>query len=51
MKIQDMTIEQLKRKANQSWDMAGLARQDGDKEDATRHTSNALMYEKEISYR
>jgi hypothetical protein len=34
-----------RRKADQHWDMAGLARQDGDKKDAERHTALAREYE------
>lgn len=33
-------------KADQEWDMAGLARQDRDMTDAQRHTDNAREYEK-----
>lgn len=33
------------RKANQHWEMAGLARQDRDYEDAERHTKLAREYE------
>jgi hypothetical protein len=33
------------RKANQHWEMAGLARQDGDKVDADRHTKLAIMWD------
>lgn len=34
------------RKADQHWEMAGLARQDGDKADEARHTELAREYEK-----
>lgn len=34
-----------KRKANQEWEMAGLARQDRDTDAADRHTANARMWE------
>jgi len=38
----------LRRKADQHWDMAGLARQDGDKADEARHTKLARDYEAQI---
>jgi hypothetical protein len=34
-----------RRKADQHWEMAGLARQDGDMVDAERHTAEARRYE------
>lgn len=34
-----------RRRADQAWDMAGLARQDGDKADAERQTKLAREYE------
>ncbi len=34
-----------RRKADQHWDMAGLARQDGDMADAERHTKLAREFE------
>lgn len=34
-----------RRKADQHWDMAGLARQDGDKSDETRQTNLAREFE------
>jgi hypothetical protein len=37
--------ERLRRKADQHWEMAGLARQDGDRADADRHTKEARRYE------
>jgi hypothetical protein len=40
-----MTAEQARRKADQHWEMAGLAAQDGDKEDAARHTKLARHYD------
>lgn len=33
-------------KADQEWDMAGLARQDGDAEAEKRHTAQAREYER-----
>lgn len=44
----DPALARLRRKANQAWDMAGCARQDGDKADETRHTEEARRYEDEI---
>jgi hypothetical protein len=41
-------IERLKRKANQEWDMAGLAAQDGDGADCARHTKLAQDYDRQI---
>jgi hypothetical protein len=41
-------IERLRRKRDQHWEMAGLARQDGDTVDAARHTAKAREYEKRI---
>lgn len=41
-----MTAEEHIRKANQHWEMAGLARQDGDMNDALRHTRLAQEHEK-----
>lgn len=38
--------ERLIRKANQEWDMAGLARQDGDKKDEAEHTRKAREYDR-----
>ncbi len=38
------SADKLRRKEDQAWEMAGLARQDGDKADAKRHTENALRY-------
>ena len=35
-------------KADQEWDMAGLARQDRDMKDAERHTAKAREYERRI---
>jgi len=38
--------EQLLRKEDQHWDMAGLARQDRDQVDADRHTTLARAYQR-----
>ena len=37
--------ENCRRKADQHWEMAGLARQDGDGNDAARHTKEAQKWE------
>lgn len=36
--------QRLTRKENQEWELAGLARQDGDDAAAQRHTENARYY-------
>lgn len=51
MNLEQMSLEALRRKADQSWEMAGLARQDGDKADEARHTANAREYEAAIGER
>lgn len=43
-----MTPEEAWRKADQHWEMAGLARQDGDKADAERHTKLARKFEEMV---
>lgn len=40
--------DRLRRKADQEWDMAGLARQDRDTADEERHTAKAREYENQI---
>lgn len=40
------TPEQCRRKADQHWDMAGLARQDRDRQDELRHTSLARKWDR-----
>jgi len=45
------TLEKLKRKADQAWDMAGLARQDNDRTDELKHTENARRCDQEIGRR
>ncbi len=45
-----MTYEQLRRKADQAWEMAGLARQDGDHADAERQTKKAREYEQQLEF-
>lgn len=39
--IESWSDEKLRRKEDQAWDMAGLARKDGDKKDEIRHTAIA----------
>jgi hypothetical protein len=46
-----MSEEKLMRKQNQAWEMAGLARQDGDKADAKRHTVIAMAITEELRRR
>lgn len=41
-------LARLRRKADQEWDMAGLARQDGDRDDEIRHTNKAREYEQQL---
>lgn len=43
--------EKLRRKADQAWDMAGLARQDRDTVDEKRRTDEARLYEAELRER
>lgn len=38
------TLEKLRRKRDQAWDMAGLARHDRDIADEQRHTADARLY-------
>lgn len=40
-----MTTDQCFRKAEQHWEMAGLARQDNDPDDAARHTTKARLWD------
>jgi hypothetical protein len=43
-----MSIETLRRKANQAWESAGLARQDRDAKDEKFWTAKARAYDAEI---
>lgn len=45
------SAEKLARKAEQAWEMAGLARRDGDQKDAARYTDLAKGYDTELSRR
>ncbi len=38
--------DRYRRKSNQEWDMAGLARQDGDAKAAEKHTAAAREYDR-----
>lgn len=42
-------LERLRRKRDQAWEMAGLARQDGDKDDEKRRTDEAREYQRQIA--
>ncbi len=44
----DPTAQRLARKRDQEWDMAGLARKDGDLADAARHTDKAREYAQQL---
>lgn len=44
----DEVLERMKRKRDQAWDMAGLARQDGDTADAQRRTDEARDWSRQI---
>lgn len=48
---ENMSEDELKRKANQAWEMAGLARQDRDYKDADCKTKEAKEYEEELRSR
>lgn len=45
-KPEDWSDEKLLRKANQCWEMAGLARMDGDLADAKLNTDKAREYDR-----
>lgn len=47
-KMETDHLTQLRRKADQEWEMAGLARQDQDHPDEERHTKKAREYERQI---
>lgn len=46
MKQRNPNADRYRRKADQEWEMAGLARRDGDKADEARHTAKARKYER-----
>jgi hypothetical protein len=45
----DAQLERLRRKRDQEWELAGPARQDGDKTAAAEHTEKAREYAREIA--
>lgn len=47
----DWTLEKLLRKRDQAWEMAGLARTDGDTKDEARHTEDARSCQRAIGKR
>lgn len=49
--FEGLTLAQLRRKRDQSWELAGLARQDRDAADAARHTADAQRYAEAIGER
>jgi len=49
--LEAMDDDKLLRKANQSWEMAGLARQDRDTADEKRHTDFARRCDAELARR
>lgn len=46
-----MSLDKLRRRRDQAWEMAGLARQDRDYEDEKRRTAEARLYEDAIAER
>lgn len=46
-----LSLENLRRKRDQAWDLAGLARQDGDMTDCLRWTTKAKDLQREIKER
>jgi len=42
------SLEKLRRRRDQEWEMAGCARQDRDPADEARHTTLARRYERRI---
>jgi len=49
--MKEMSLETLRRKRDQEWELAGMARMDRDKADELRHTAKAREYAAEISTR
>ena len=45
----NLHIERLRRKRDQAWEMAGLARQDGDSADQKRWTDEAREYQRQLA--
>jgi hypothetical protein len=50
LECETVEIPPNRRKEEQHWEMAGLARQDGDMKDADKHTKLARMYQQGESY-
>lgn len=46
--MNNQEIERLRRKRDQEWELAGLARQDGDTKDEAIHTANAREYSRQL---
>ena len=44
----ESVLDRYRRKRDQAWEMAGLARQDGDKKDEARWIAEAREYERLI---
>ena len=44
----ESSLERLRRKRDQEWELAGLARQDGDTADELKHTQLAQDYARQI---
>lgn len=51
MKLAELTLDDLRRKRDQAYEMAGLARQDNDTADSDRWTAVAKKYAQEIGER
>ena len=47
--MSETVIERLRRKRDQAWEMAGLARQDGDEADCIRRMEEAKEYSRLIA--
>lgn len=45
----DPIAQRLRRKADQAWELAGLARADGDSQDSIKHTEEAREYQQQLS--
>lgn len=45
----EFNIERIRRKRDQAWDMSSLARQDGDHEDCSRRTQEAIAWSTRLS--
>lgn len=47
-RMNDPIVDRLRRKSRQEWDMAGLARQDGDTKAEAAHTEKARAFDQEL---